>query len=378
MMPPMRRVRRSPGFTLVEVLVAMTVLIVILVVSTQVFSGLRTVISKTSSQIAEFREARSAFETMNRRIAQATLNSYDDLDPTATGTANAYTRASELRFISGDATTLIPSSGTLTHPTDATFFQAPLGYTNLTVQGGSSSANLTGLIQLLNTCGYFIEWNSDQNLRPPFLPASIPYRYRYRLMEMIEPTERLAVYNYTSGTNPSVTPTQSKSWTYTGQQWFQNSLGLPLPSNGASGTGTRPAHAIATNVLFLALLPMVAPRDAQTPPGGMPAPDGTSTDIAPHYLYDTSMKSGLTPDSYNQLPPLMRIVMIAVEEQSFARYYQALPVGTDPTTSLGLTGILTDASYNQRMADIKKVTDALTTAKINYRVFSATVTLTPN
>ncbi len=374
----MRRVRRSPGFTLVEVLVAMTVLIVILVVSTQVFSGLRTVISKTSNQIAEFREARSAFETMNRRIAQATLNSYDDLDPTATGTANAYARASELRFISGDATTLIPGSGTLPHPTDATFFQAPLGYTNATVQGGTSSANLTGLIQLLNTCGYFVEWNSDQSLRPPFLPASIPYRYRYRLMEMVEPTENLAVYNYTSGTKPSTTPTQSKSWTYTGKDWFQNSLALPLPTSGSSGTGTRPAHAIATNVLFLALLPMVAPRDAQPPAGGGgPAPDGTSTDIAPHYLYDTSVKSGLTPDSYNQLPPLMRIVMIAVEEQSFARY-QAPNGGTDPSTSLGLTGILTDASYTQRMADMNTVIGKLAQYKINYRVFSATVTLTPN
>ena len=385
-----RRVRKLAGFTLVELLVSITVLAVILLVSSQIFNGMRTVISRTSNQIAEFREARGAFETMTRRISQATLNSYDDLDPAtattaSTGAASAYARASELRFISGDATTLIGSSGptgTLPHPTQAIFFQAPLGYSNVSSQSSTSSTsstNLVGLIQLLNTCGYFIEWNSDQSLRPAFLPASIPLRWRYRLMEMVEPTESLSIYNYTSGPDPAITtpPLQSKSWNYTGKEWFQNSLSLPLPSSNQTPTGTRPVHAIASNVVFVALLPMVAPRDAKAVAGGTPAPDGSSTDIAPHYLYDTSVKSGLVPDSRNQLPPLVRIVMIAAEEQSFARY-QAAKGSADPSANLGLTNILTDASYDQRMKDIKQVTDALSAAKISYRVFSATVTLTPN
>ena len=390
MFPERRRVRRSAGFTLVELLVSITVLAVILLVSTQVFGGMRTVIARTSNQVAEFREARSAFETMTRRIPQATLNAYDDLDPAtatsgSTGTASAYTRASELRFISGNAAALIGNSGTtgtLPHPTQALFFQAPLGYSNSSSQSGTSSPNLVGLIQLLNTCGYFIEWNSDQSLRPAFLPASIPLRWRYRLMEMIEPTENLSVYNYTSGPDPAVTtpPLRSKSWGYTGKEWFQNALALPLTSGSQTPGSTRPAHAIASNVIFLALLPMVAPRDsADAQPGASstPAPDGTSTDIAPNYLYDTSVKSGLKPDSRNQLPPLVRLVMIAAEEQSFARY-QAARGSADPSMDLGLTNILTDASYNQRTNDIKTVTGILLKKNINYRVFSATVTLTPN
>ena len=105
------------GFTLIELLVSMVVLIVLVVLLTQLINTLRGVISRTSTSIEEFRDARDAFETMTRRIAQATLNSYDDLDPTLAGasvatTAAAYVRASELRFISGDAATLLKGAYT--------------------------------------------------------------------------------------------------------------------------------------------------------------------------------------------------------------------------------------------------------------------------
>ncbi len=79
-----RRAEDNRGFTLVELLVSMVVLTIMLVLLTQLTNSLRSVISHTTSSIDAFKEARDAFETMTRRIAQATLNSYDDLNPAAT------------------------------------------------------------------------------------------------------------------------------------------------------------------------------------------------------------------------------------------------------------------------------------------------------
>ena len=182
----------------------MAVLTILLVLLTQLTSSLRSVIARTTSSVDAFKEARDAFETMTRRIGQATLNSYDDLNPNAVGstgstTGTSYLRASELRFISGDAGTLIAQStypGSV-YPTDAVFFQAPLGFS------ATQNASLT---QILNTCGYFIQWGSDQNLRPSFLPASVPYHQRFRLMEVLEPSENLQIYKKTSGPGTTSRP----------------------------------------------------------------------------------------------------------------------------------------------------------------------------
>ena len=375
-----------------EVLVSMTVLVILLVLLTQLTGTLRGVISRTTSGIEEFRGARDAFEVMTRRIAQATLNSYDDLNPALSGTtgttsgANSYVRASELRFISGDAGSLltgqytVANSSTSTtstfsagstypgsnapYPTDAIFFQAPLGFSQ------TQNASLT---QLLNTCGYFIQWGSDQLLRPSFLPASIPYRWRFRLMEVVEPSEKLRIYNNgqggTSGPS-SYLSTRSAAWDYASTDWFQYPALTEAPS---------PVHVLAENIIFLALLPMVAPQNAS--PSANPGPDGTSIDLAPGYFYDTTpnlvLPTGQAPISSslsqkNQLPPMLYVMMIAVEEKSFARY-QAM-AGTTPP-NLGLVGILTNSSYATRQSDVANVTTQLTNNKIGYRIFSIAVPL---
>jgi uncharacterized protein (TIGR02599 family) len=401
-----RHATRADGFTLVELIVSMTVLSILLLLLTQLTSALRAAITQTTASLQEFRAARTAFETMTRRIGQATLNAYDDLNPAlAGGSTAAYSRASELRFVSGDAGSLIlsgtndpypnlnatypytytSSAGSAAFPTHAIFFQAPLGFSQ---PAPSATPTPNGLVQLLNTCGYYIQWSSDANLRPTFLPPSIPLRYRFRLMELIQPTENLSIYTYTSGPG-SINASASSSWYYFGWDWFQT----PLTS------GNPPVHVLAEDIIFLALLPTVAPQNAQYPPGG--DTDGTSTDIAPNYYYDSSppdrgyqpqfpsanaQSAIVAPYPQNQLPPLVKIVMIAVDDVSFSRYQ----AGNGPTapTDLGLsisttnplTGypLLTYSDYKSRSADIAYVTNILAQKKIAYRVFSAAVPLSRN
>jgi uncharacterized protein (TIGR02599 family) len=215
------RSRGIASFTLVEMLVSITILVLLVVLLSRLISGLTLAVSGTTAQIGQFQQARDAFETMTRRISQATLNAYDDADPFLSGTV-PYSHASELRFICGNAesvggTTGLITSTTTGFPTHCIFFQAPLGYT---LASGSSSA-YAGLVNLLNTVGYFIQWTSDGatsgaayglNVRPPFLPSTIPPRYRMRLMELVEPSEYLSIYRYTSGAYGGTSGTTSQSW----------------------------------------------------------------------------------------------------------------------------------------------------------------------
>ena len=393
-MPRFLRRCCPPGFTLVEMLVSLVILAILILVLSGLISGLRIAVASTTTQIGEFQEARDAFETMTRRIGQATLNSYDDINPTLTSSTNGYSRASELRFRVGNAQTLISASNTLAttniYPTIAIFFHAPLGYTN-------NPAN-AGLMNLLNTCGYYLEWASDGlangaaaglNIQPQFLARAahpIAPRYRMRLMELLEPSENISIYNYTSG--PAASGTGTQSWYYHGLDWFTN----PITQTQAAP----PIHSIADNIVFLAFLPMVAPQNAQEPLGGNP--DGTSTDIVgnssnnsaqPPYNYDSSVSSGLNPDSLNRLPPIVWVMMIAVDEKTFSRYESGRTnPSADPSTDLGISPasnggtFLTNASYTYRMGsasqtgDVPSVITALTTHHINYRIYTAAVPLT--
>ena len=108
------------AFTLVELLVSMTVLIILVGILASLLHASQSLLASTTSQIQKFQEAREAFEVVTRRLSQATLNTYlDYFDQsgnarTAANTSTfvpfQYGRQSELRFISGDARTLLTGS----------------------------------------------------------------------------------------------------------------------------------------------------------------------------------------------------------------------------------------------------------------------------
>src|SRR5205807_1068110 len=92
------------------------------------------------------------------------------------------------------------------------------------------------LQNLLNTWGFFIEWGDDSQSRPPFITQKIaPYRFRFRLKELMEASEAMTLYGKSSG-DPK----------YKGTDWFHTAL-----------TSTNPVRSrtIAENIVALILLP---------------------------------------------------------------------------------------------------------------------------
>ena len=174
------------GFTLVEMLVATAVLVLILTMTLQIVNYANTLLLSTRKRIDAFQEARAGFEAMTRKISQATLNTYWDY---ATGTIGSgtgsprpaatsssyfnfvptqYLRQSDLDFVSGQSRVIYApqlrchfaewcqcmASPVVKILGQSIFFIAPTGYSDL--------ATNEVMPNLLTTCGYFLEFSSDE------------------------------------------------------------------------------------------------------------------------------------------------------------------------------------------------------------------------
>ena len=194
-------------------------------------------------------------------------------------------------------------------PGHAVFFQAPLGSVN-------DRSDYAGRDTLLNTCGYYVEFNSNAPLRPAFINAMTPVpaaRCRYRLMELVEPSESFSLYGLeaAAGGNGS----------YHAMTWFSS---LIYPTGFSAGGGSRPVSVAAENIVALIILPRLSPGDEKV---------GNYNDgsLSPSYLYDSTAAAAtqsttdpnLNPK--NQLPPVLQVTMVAVDEGSFARFEAAKP-----------------------------------------------------
>jgi uncharacterized protein (TIGR02599 family) len=362
---------------MVELLVASAILSLIMVLTLQITSSTNSIWQRTRSRIDTFQESRAAFEAMTRNISQAMLNPYWDYvyGNGASSSPTGYARQSELHFVSGQSATLLKLvNGTdqnqLRTATQCIFFQAPLGLSQSPTTTTATATAAPPLPSLLNVTGYFLEYGDDSKFRPGFLANNplIPLRKRFRLMEMSQPSESLTVYNWTVQTN--VTKLNN---------WFVDPLNLDAKATGVGGS-TRVRRPLAENIIALVILPKRSENDGITT-----SADGTTSklpEIAPKYTYDSRLyltKPGdsLAPTTRNQLPPLVKVAMVAIDETSAARLANGAKDATTPP-DFGLAQLFQQSQYGAGLTDdLATLEKALNSDahRATYRIFSTDVSI---
>ncbi len=355
-----------------EMLVSIAILSIILLVLFGMLQQVANSLRYTNSKIDEFGKVRAAFESISERLGQSTLNAYWDYNKPMAPTQ--YIRQAELRFVCGGASGIIdtPVAHTEQHYTDAVFFQAPLGLVTNSTNGV--------LKNLLNSWGYLVEYGPDTNFLPTFFGGANATT-RFRLLEFTEPSENLAVYQYTSGltgttplnltyaTNPPLTGLNvSSQFTpagNNGREWFLNSL----YTSGTTHVAADKIHVLADNVIALILLPKLSLTK-----------DPTGTALAPNYNYDstgdlqtkTTTSTITTGDltEVNQLPPIVQVTMVAIDEASAKRL-------SANTVALGAVQAALQSPYFQLSAsytsDLANLQSLLVADHLNFRIFTTDV-----
>ena len=307
----------SRAFTLVEVLIASAVLALLLAMLSSSTGLTFSTIKRAQSKIDQFASARAGFERLTATLSQATLNTYWDYDNPSD--PKAFERKSDLYFLTANQNTL---SGTPVG--QAIFFQAPLA-------SGTSSPLPSGLF---NAVGYWVDFG-EAKWRPPH----VPNRYRYRLIQCIQPTEALSVFKTSAASDsnvPSLLATPSSS----------DPLGFP----------------ISENIIALVLWP----RKSLTQ-------DPTGSQLSSNFDY-SSRNADTTPQAEMQkaqLPPMIQVTMIVIDEVSAARLEsgQAEPA---LITDMLKNRFRLVANYEDDLAAVKQ---ALNAARINYLVLTSPVIL---
>jgi uncharacterized protein (TIGR02599 family) len=365
------------GFTLVELMVSTTIISLLMVVLTTMVNQFSQTWRYASSKVASFQAARDGFESMTRKLSQATLNTYWDLYYVNIGGRQApkdFVRQSQLRFVCGPMSRLAPDKSRLTH---GIFFQAPLGMVD-------DNASLGPMDNLLNTWGYFIEEGDDTLMRPSFLNGRVPVRHRSRLMELMQPAEAMSVYDLDPKGAQTPLPGDQLSW-------FRPAL----------TANPRPVRAIADNIVALIIWPKLANAEAEA------RRDQGKSPLSPNYLYDSSLLtfksqrygSAISPvylnegaklvtasdpqeaadiNPKNQLPPIVQVTMVAVDEPSAARTedggvkdgIQKLTQGLFEIACPPGTRSNGETQYNK---DVKEMEQRMVNAKMTYRIFQTNV-----
>ena len=385
---PDRVQRRLPGhgFTLIELMVSMAILSLMLVLVFQMLDETQKTWSRAKGMVSSFKEARNGFEAMNRNITQATLNAYLGYDTGNGLVPKTFARKSELSFVCGPASGLLGKQDNgryrITH---AVFFTAPLGFQTIERQTGTSAVRdqFGQMDQLLNGWGYYIEYGSDKPERPPFLSSlspPVPERYRFRLMEFRQPAEATTIYQYHLDSQPKLTTKRAWEWFSSDEFGVASSANLdPVASAGQIKT-TRP---VADNILALIISPRIAETDASGGDGGGNSDFTKATDIAPEFYYDSrsfqlsdsggvgSVPAKVKEYSRHQLPPVLNVTMVAIDEVDVLRYSATKPDQTElPGYAPGDDMFRDVRKFDQ---DLQELKDTLTALSIRHRVFTSNI-----
>lgn len=315
------------GFSMIEILVATTVLALLLVVLLSVTNQTTSTVKKASFKIEAFASARAAQDLVTQHLSQATLNTYWDyynaqgatrtVANTASFIPKKFGRASDLQFVVTQNTQTSATSG------QEIYFQAPEAFSN--------DQKYRSTQGLLNTCGYFVRYGNDNNFRPPVVTSD---RYRYRLMQAVEPTELFRI--------------------------FQNA---GSPASWITSLTTHESR-VADNVIAMIVWPRLPQLE-----------DALGTQLTSNYSYDSKNYQGATGFQLitaNQLPPTVQLTFIVIDESSANRI--DTHSSTPPSViSSALNGKFINVTRYQQ--DLDAVSSALSANHINSRILTATVVL---
>lgn len=373
------------GFTLVEIMVSVTILVVLMMIVANFVSLVQRTWVRSNSQVSQFREARIAFDLLTRNLSQATLNSYwenefENLGNDSAGQvvtkARNYIRQSELQFVCGPtvgANGLFASGSAPNYPGHGVFFQAPLGITNrASTPVANGAADTENMVNLMCGRGYFVEWGSDEAFRPTFLASigSVPPRFRLRLMEYSPTAEENKIYR------PDYRPIVDHS-----KQWFQDALTTQVQAGTEKGVGavTRP---VAENILCLIISPQTSAASLSTPGGAT----GKVYDIAPMFVYDSTLvanpgataKSGSAQGTRHLLPPILKVSMVALdhlagEQLSFNDTLRQEVVGAVGAGFQNAANLQADLEGTPDTPGTLK--QLLITKRLNFRIFTTSIAL---
>ncbi len=169
--------RRQQGWTLVEVLVSISILAMLVVVMAEALNTTQRSWLSSQSAVDRQQTLDSATRMLSQALKQATLQSRAGYDTTL----NQLVPASDLHFVCGPAGELL--MGVAGACGDAVFFQRPVA------EGGLQRA--------LQACGFFVQYGGDEAWRPTFLTA-VPVRRRFRLLQFHQPASSLTLFQPTS------------------------------------------------------------------------------------------------------------------------------------------------------------------------------------
>lgn len=323
-----QRKEHASAFSVLEMMVAMFVLIVLLGIIVAITNSVSQTVLWSSSKLDAFASARSAFDLMNRRLSTATLNTYWDYDNPLAPTV--YRRKSDLHFLVRQ-NVQNPDYG------QELYFVAPEAFSTATANRSTSG--------LLNACGFFVHYSDNNTFRPTGYGNA---RWRYRLMQALETTENLAVFQYD--------PASAAPGPF---QWM---------SGISNGTSVNPAVTpLADNVIALIVWPRLSVQD-----------DAEGDGLSSNYQYDSRLNATLVPQPRTaaQLPPTVQVTMVTISEGSAIRLNMSSTAPTKIEKALGPNGsdekFVNTADYAANLANLSKT---LSDENIEFQIFNTTVTL---
>lgn len=320
--PPGRVRLAAKGFTLIEALIACTILGLILAVMLSMVNQTAGIWRSANSRMEAFQGARRAFDTLTSLLSQATLNPYWGYDNENAPTR--YVRKSELHFVvapSGGDLPGTPGSG------QGVFFQAPAGKAK-----DPAHEKLTGL---LNLCGFYVAYGSDAAWLPG-APINAPARDRHRLMLWLANTD-----DSDNSAAPKPVIFRSKDDISSDTNWI--------------APGDSDTYPLADNIIAL----VIWPRDE----GG----------VLNSYTYNSRTGLAATPQpvTANQLPPILEVAMVAIDEPSAVRLGDQL----EGTIATCLSGLFTANPAGNFANDLTELETRLAANGITHRVFSSAIPL---